>query len=161
MRTQIYLEERFLALAQGLEAYHRSVSDETQMEAAEFEELVKNILNQCPEENREWLERRLIHGNDLSLRNRIKRMIKPFNSIFGDKKERNGLVNKIVKKRNRLTHHGLSLESSTPPVRELEHLCLKMELLFELHFLLLIGFNEGEVNSIIDRCPKLQKKCNL
>lgn len=161
MRTQTYLEERFLALAQGLEAYHRSTSDETQMEAVEFEELVSDILNQCPEERREWLKGKLIHSNDLSLRNRIKRMIKPFKDTFGNNEKRGELVNRIVEMRNRLTHHGLALEPSAATNQGLEHLCLKMELLFELHFLLLIGFSEGEVNSIIADCSKLQRKRDL
>ena len=161
MRTQTYLEERFLTLAQGLEAYHRSISDETQMEAVEFEELVKNIINRCPEENRDWLEQRLMHTNDLSLRNRIKKMIEPFNSIFGNKGKRNALVNEIVETRNRLTHFGLSLEPSAATVQSLEYLCLKMELLFELHFLLLLGFSKEEVDSIIADCSKLRRKRDL
>ena len=161
MGTQTYLEERFLTLAQGLEAYHRSISNETQMEAIEFKELVKNILNQCPEENRDWLKQRLSHSNDLSLRNRIKKMIEPFNRIFGNKRERNALVEEIVGKRNNWTHRGPSLEPSAATVQRLEHLCLKMELLFELHFLLLIGFSKEEVDSIIARCPKLRRKRDL
>ena len=161
MRTQTYLEERFLALAQGLEAYHRSTSDETQMEAVEFEELVSNILNQCPEGKREWLEGKLMHSNDLSLRSRIKRMIRPFKDTFGNNEKRERLVNKIVEVRNRLTHHGLSLEPSAATIQGLEYLCLKMELIFELHFLLLIGFSEEQVNSIMVGCPKLRRKRDL
>ena len=72
--SQTYLEEKFLTLAQGLETYHRGTSNEKVMNEAEFEGLVENLLNQCPEERKEWLERKLKHGNEVSLRKRIKRL---------------------------------------------------------------------------------------
>lgn len=43
--AQRYLDGKFLALAQGLETYHRRTSDETLMEPETFEALVANIID--------------------------------------------------------------------------------------------------------------------
>ena len=52
---QRHLDEKFLTLARGLEAYHNRKFDEKRMDDAKFDELVENIVNQCPEEHRKWL----------------------------------------------------------------------------------------------------------
>ena len=36
-----------------------------------------------------------------------------------------------------------------------------MNALFRLHFLKLIGFNEQEINDIMDKCTRLKGECNL
>lgn len=73
-----YADGKFLALAQGLETYHRRTSNETLMESVEFETLVKNIIPQCPKEYKKWLKERLKHGNEINLGRRIKSIIEPF-----------------------------------------------------------------------------------
>ena len=155
--SQTYLEDRFLTLVQGLEVYHRRTSDEKQMDEAEFNELFNSLIAQCPEEKRKWLERKLNYGNELSLRNRIKRIIEPFNDIIGDRKRRKELINNIVDTRNYLTHHDQSLESKGTS-EQLQSLCLKIELLFQLHFLQLIGFSREQIDSIVANCRGLQWK---
>ena len=160
MGEQTYLEGRFMALAQGLEAYHRRTSDEKRMDDAEFEELVKNLIDQCPEEYRKWLGDKLNYGNEVSLRNRIKRMIEPFKDIIGTGKKRRELIENIVVTRNYLTHYDQSLESEAAQGDALWSLYLKMELLFQLHLLHLIGFNREEINSIMTNCEQLQWKRN-
>lgn len=157
---QKHLDERFLSLVQGLEAYHRSTSDEKQMDPAELEELVERILEQCPKEKKDWVKSRLEH-NEISLRRRVKKLIEPFKDLFGSRGNRSALINRVVETRNRLTHHGLSLELSTTNSKDLWILYQKVELLFQLHFLQLIGFNREEINSILSNCPKLQEKCAL
>lgn len=72
--AQKYLDGKFLALAQGLETYHRRTSSETLMKQEEFEALVTKILEGCPKENSEWLNGRLMHGNEINLGKRIKRI---------------------------------------------------------------------------------------
>ena len=138
MRT--YLEARFMALAQGLEAYHRRTSDEKRMDEAEFEGLVENLVNQCPEEHREWLSRELKYGNEVNLRKRLRGIINSFKEVIGNRTKRENLIDKIVYTRNYLTHYDLSLESKAAQGEALWTLCLKMELLFQLHFLQLTRF---------------------
>ena len=54
-----YLDAKVLALAQGLEFYHRRTSDETEMDQGNFESLRQTLKAQCPEEHRKWLSERL------------------------------------------------------------------------------------------------------
>ena len=161
MGAQTYLEERFSTLVQGLEAYHRRTSNEKQMAEVDFEELIENLMEHCPGEKKEWLRGKLRYGNEVSLRKRIKKLIEPFKYLFGNKEKRKKLANRIVDTRNYLTHYDLSLESKTAKGKDLWTLCLKMELLLELHILQLVGFSEEKIDSIVDNCPKLKRKCTL
>ena len=158
MASQQYLEDRFLSLVQGLETYHRRTSDDTYMDVVEFVELSENLINQCPEERRDWLRGKMEHANELNLRRRIKKLIEPFKVIIGNAQRREKLVARIVDSRNYLTHYNECLESRAVVGADLAPLCKKMEALFQLHFLQLIGFSEGELHSIVDRCRPLAWK---
>jgi ApeA N-terminal domain 1 len=74
---QKYLEGKFLALAQGLETYHRRTSDDKLMDEVEFKGFVENIVHQCPEEYKDLLAGKLKYGNEISLAKRIKSIIEP------------------------------------------------------------------------------------
>jgi hypothetical protein len=152
------LEGKFLALAQGLETYHRRTSNEKLMDEAVFKELTENLIKQCPEENKEWLSGRLKYGNELSLRHRIKNIIEPFKEFIGTSKEQNKLISTIVDTRNYLTHYDKSLESKAASGRDLWWLCLKMEAIFQLRLLQVLGFTQEEVQSVFDHSHELQKK---
>ena len=149
-----YLEVRFLSLIQGLEAYHRRASDEKEMDEIEFEKLIENLIELCPGERKEWLRGKLKYGNEVSLRKRIKRLIEPFKDLFGNKEKRKKLINRIVDTRNDLTHRS----SDSEDIEDLWILCQKMETLFQLHFLLLIGFSQEEIRSIGWNCQELRQK---
>ena len=73
--AQKYVDGKFLALAQGLETYHRRTSAETLMEPDSFESVVAEVLKGCPEEHVDWLQGRLVHGNEINLGKRLKRII--------------------------------------------------------------------------------------
>ena len=122
---QQYLDEKFLTLIRGLEAYHKRKFD--------------GRLN-------------------IPLKQRIKGIIEPFKDIIGDESKRDSLIDKIVKTRNDLTHSNLDLNPQTAKSKILWYLCLKMELLFQLHFLHLIGFNREEIDSIVANSPQIRWK---
>ena len=122
---QQYLDEKFLTLIRGLEAYHKRKFD-----------------------------RRLY----IPLKQRIKGIIEPFKDIIGDESKRGSLIDKIVKTRNDLTHSNLDLNPQPAKSKNLWHLCLKMELLFQLHFLQLIGFSREEIDSIVANSPQIRWK---
>ena len=121
------------------------------MDEVEFEELVENLIENCPGERREWLKGKLGYSNEVSLRKRIKKLIEPFKEFFGNKENRKKLINRIVDTRNYLTHYDPDLESEAAKGGDLQVLCQKMEVLFQLHFLQLIGFSQEDVNSIVER----------
>ncbi|HCH54551.1 MAG TPA: hypothetical protein DE109_13940 [Aeromonas sp.] len=158
--AQKFLDGKFLALAQGLETYHRRTSSETLMKPEEFETLVAKILEGCPEEHADWLKGRLIHGNEINLGKRIKKIIEPFKEHLGSTKDRSKLLRKIVDTRNYLTHYSEFLKENSANGRELLILCQKMEVIFKLHFLKVVGFTNKEINSVVDNCYPLKRMIN-
>ncbi|AUZ84770.1 HEPN domain-containing protein [Methylophaga nitratireducenticrescens] len=158
--AQKYLDGKFLALAQGLETYHRRTSDEKLMDTSEFESLVSKISENCPEKYLEWLNGRLMYGNEINLGKRLNRIIEPFKDRLGDKKQRNKLMRLIVDTRNYLTHYNEELKSRAAQGRELWFLCQKMEVIFQLHFLKVIGLTDEEIVSIVESSYPLKRKLN-
>lgn len=155
-----YLEGKFLALAQALETYHRRTSGERLMDDAVFKELTERLLEQCPEERRAWLAGRIAHGNEISLSRRIKSIIEPFKEILGNSKDRGRLIRSIVDTRNYLTHYDASSAELAVTGRELWVLSLKMEAIFQLHLLQVLGFTEEEVKSVLASSQELRQKLN-
>lgn len=158
--AQKYLDGKFLALAQGLETYHRRTSDEKLMDSSEFDSLVSTISESCPEKHAEWLAGRLMHGNEINLGKRLKRIIDPFKDKLGSSKERNKLLRKIVDTRNYLTHYSENLKDNAADGEELWNLCQKMEVIFQLHFLKVVGFSDEEIESVVENSYPLKQKIN-
>ena len=158
MGSQINLEAKFLAMIQGLEVLHRRTFDKTRMPDTEFQALVDDLVKFCPEGKRTWLQEKLQYGNELSLRNRIKRLIEPFNEFFGDKKARVELINSVVNTRHYLTHYDLSLESKTATGVKLEILCLELESLFQLQLLDLMGFSQEVSCALVENYRPNRRK---
>ena len=98
----------------------------------------------------EAYHRKMFNENSMRLRNRIKEIIEPFEDMMGTDEERQKLITSIIKTRNYWTHYNPELESEIAKDWDLEVLCSKIEALFQLHFLRLIGFNQEEINSIAD-----------
>lgn len=157
LRPQLSLEVQFLSLAQGLEAYHRESCDDKYMEDDEFRTLRRKALKEFPEKDKDWFAARLRRANELSLRDRIQKMVEVFNNFFGEE-EKALFIKLFVDTRNSLTHPSSDLESRAAKRENLHILCLKTELLFELYFLNIMGFSAEQIQSIADKCPKLQWK---
>lgn len=157
-----YHSGKFSALAQGFETYHRRTSDETYMDKIEFKNLVETIISTCPEDKKEWLRRRLAYGNEVSFRNRIKKVIDPFISYLETTQDREEfitkLINSITDTRNYLTHYDVALKHKAATGRDLWLLCLKMEAVFQLHLLQRLGFTEEEIKKIVNRNSYLKRK---
>ena len=160
LRLQPSHTTKFLSLAQALEVYHRKQCSDKYMETSEFKRIVKNLTRRFPEKDKNWFRMRLQHANELTLRDRLERLIEPFDKFVGGEREPQ-LVNFIADTRNYLTHYTPSLEPKVAKGDDLYILCLKMELLFELHFLELMGFSPQKIDSIVANCRKLQVKYSL
>ena len=84
---QPYLTVKFLALVQGLEAYHHR------------------------EKNLAAYRQRKKGDRDLYLREKIEDVIEPFKGVIGDEDKRGELIDEIVNTRNYLTHYKPEKES--------------------------------------------------
>lgn len=153
-----YLDGKFLALAQGLETYHRRTSNETSRDESEFRSMVASILWSCQKQNRKWLRGRLYHGNEINLGQRIKRIIEPYKSYLGNSRQRNKFIRGVVNTRNYLTHYSEELEKDAVKGSELWRLCQKMEAVFQLHLLRQLGFEESHIKRILSNNYKLKQK---
>lgn len=153
-----YLDAKVLALAQGLEIYHRRTSDETRMDKDNFKRLSQTLRDQCPEEHRKWLRERLEYGNELSLRQRIQKIIEPFNEFIGNDNQRGKLIGSIVDTRNYLTHYDKSLKSKVASGDKLFRLYCKMEAIFQLRILQELGFTQTEMKSLLGKSHNLRQK---
>lgn len=156
--TKKYLEEQFLGLIQGLETYHRRSSHETLMEQDKFDVLVTEIKSHCSTEYLEWLDGRLKYGNEISLKTRLRRIIKPFHKELGNSNNRERFLQQIVDTRNYFTHYDVTLKDKAAQGEELWRLCETLEVLFQLHFLKLIGLSDEEINTIVSKSYSLQTK---
>jgi len=156
--THQYLDGRFLALAQGLETYHRRTSSETLMDTLEFRSLVAKLLWGCDKGKRKWLRSRLMHGNEISLSQRIKRIIEPYKEHLGNTRQRNKIIRGLVNTRNYLTHYDEKTEEQSSKGLGLWLLCQKMEAIFQLHLLQQLGFTKPEIENILENNYKLSQK---
>lgn len=156
--TKKYLEEQFLGLIQGLETYHRRSSHETLMEQDKFDVLVTEIKSHCSTEHLEWLDGRLKYGNEISLKTRLRRVMKPFQEKLGNSSNREKLLQQIVDTRNYFTHYDVTLKDKAAQGEELWRLCEELEALFQLHFLKLIGLSDEEINTIVSKSYLLKTK---
>ena len=150
---------QFLTFAQALEAFHRSTSNERHMDESEFKAIRRKMIKKCPEEHKQWFGIKLLNANELTLGDRIEKMIGPSDILIDDER-RPKLITRIVKTRNSLTHYGKKSEQKASEGVLLQFLCLKMNALFRLQFLRFIGFDEREIIEIVDKCPYFKYACN-
>lgn len=139
------LESHFLFLAQAIETFHRRTCDEHLFDEPDFDELsaiLREGVNNNKDEYKDWVENKLRYGNELTLRKRLKKLIEPFNHLFGSKSDRNSFINQFLNTRNYLTHYDKSLETSACKDEELLNLGRKCEALLQLHLLKCIEFPE-------------------
>lgn len=153
-----YLDGRFLSLVQGIETLHRRNSQETLMPDSEFDQLVATIVDGCPAGRKEWLSKKLVYANELPLRQRMRQMLEPFEILYGGAKERKYFIGKVIDTRNYLTHYDPKLAQQAASGEALWKLCMKLEALFQLHFLRLIGLDAEFIRQLANENHALRSK---
>ena len=154
-----YLDDRFLSLVQGVEAYHRRAIRTTELPEGEHEQRLGEILDAAPEAHREWLRGKLAYSNEPSLRRRLKEIMRRdpdvMEPIFGNsKKERIGFVGKVVETRNYLIHFDENKKQAAAVGEELYQLTKKLSSVLEACLLRETGFGEEQVQEILSRKRK-------
>ena len=156
--AQKHTDGKFLSLVQALETFHRRTSSDTVMPSDDFQEIVQNLMNACPEEKQDWLNSRLTYGNELALRKRISIIISEFRKQFGNSRSRTSLSCKISDTRNYLTHYDKRLENKAAKGLELWNLCQKIEAIIQLCLLKKLGFTDKKIDIICDNNRYLSRK---
>lgn len=153
-----FVDARFLSMAHCLEMFHRRISTELQMDQSEYDAKVADLLSRCDKEWRESLRNRLLHGNELSLRTRLRRLVEEVGENFFSADAAKQLVNQIVDSRNYLTHYSKDLEFRAASGTNLWSLCMKMEAIFQLHLLKILGLPSDRINALVENNRGLQRK---
>lgn len=153
-----FLDSKFLALAQGLETFHRRTSSELSMSESDFEKMLSEIIDNCPATHKKWLEMKLYFANELSLRKRLQDLFEPYIDLFGSKKDIKNTVGKIVTTRNYLTHYNLELKKQASTGRDLLKTVKSMEVLFTIHFLAIIGMDKEDIIKMTKTSPILMRQ---
>lgn len=156
-----YLESAFLSIAQGLETLHDRASGEVLESPEAFANRVDRILAGCPEEFREWLVEELAYANKPSLRTRLRRMIKPFASHFGNAEVRKEFVDRVADTRNYLTHYDPDLAGRAAHGVAIYHLTEKLEALFQLQLLMMVGISQERIDRLLASNQKLRHRLGL
>ena len=158
-----YLTGIFLSLVQSLETLHRRTSDETAMEMDDFDQLRSAIIEATPLEKRTFMESKLKYANEISLRTRLKRLIHPFQDLFGTSSEVKLLVRNIVDVRNYLTHYDKAEETRAKHIidHNLYDICLKVDALLQLQFLQFTGMDVDRIRSIVSKNRLLRHRLAL
>ncbi|MHB1309070.1 MAG: ApeA N-terminal domain 1-containing protein [Limisphaerales bacterium] len=144
-----FINGRFLAMSQCLETFHRRTTKEVMMDPARYDVLVEALLDSCPKQNQEWLRGRLSHGNEVSLRRRLRKIMGPFENELGGKAATEDVIDLIVNTRNYFTHYSPVLEAKAAVREDLWSLCMKMEAVFQLHLMKQLGLADSEVSQIL------------
>ena len=153
-----YLEGRFLATVQAIETFHRyHFPDQGEMPADDYSELVETVVDAVPQERQEWLRQRIQHANEPNLRKRLRELIKPFASLFGTKRERERFIGTAVDTRNSLAHTAMVRDGLADDLGSFFRLQQKLEALFQLHLLKLLGFSYQEIEKIAEK-QELKRK---
>ena len=155
------LEGQFLSLVQSLEAMHRRASQEKPMPDDEFESIKKNVLEITPEHRRSWMEDKMRYANELSLRKRLSKMIKPFRKFYGSGRERDSFINAVVDVRNQIVHSDPELPKSSSNTKKTYVLCIKLQSLLQLHLLRMIGMDGESIEKIINEKDVLRSNLEL
>ncbi len=156
--AQKYIDGKFLALAQGLETYHRRTTNTQIMLDTEFKTILKTLLDICPEKWRDWLSGRLAHANEITLRNRLRDLVSEFNPVFGDNDAVERFISNIVDTRNFYTHYDDALRKRAVQGADLWPLCQKMEALFQMILLKRIGSSKEKVIDFVQSSQRFQYK---
>ena len=156
-----YLEGKFLSFVRGIETLHRKSSPDTEMPEKQFRDVVSGILENAPNEQKEWIERKLKYANELSLQKRMKGMLKPFQHLYGNAAKRKSFISKVVNTRNYLTHFDGNLARYAAKGNDLWALSMKLEALLRLHFLEMIGMDSKFIDKVAKENRNLRSKLEI
>lgn len=156
----LYINQKFLFLAQALEVYHRtSPNFENQVQSKpEFRARKKNIIEKVPEE-KEWLTEKLAHANEKTLAQRLNELMNLHKNevaqFIDDVKE---FSDSIRHTRNHYTHYGTGEKGMEKVAQgiQLIDLTAKMQTLLELCIFSDLGISGAPIDRMIQNLKQRQ-----
>ncbi len=161
-----YLSERFLNIAQAIEAFHRIIYggryiDKQEYQDGVYQELLKAINSTANKHNlssefKESLKKRLSYLYEFSLRKRLRQLVRTHQDCFPayflpTEQLQNNFIGTVVTVRNKLTHLDENFTvSSLIDYRELDRLCDSLEALLRICLMNLLEIDKEVIKRSID-----------
>jgi hypothetical protein len=157
-----YVQQRFLNVAQAVETYHRARKHGSVMDQAEFDSILEAVVAATPEPRRDWLKQRLQHGNEPSLRRRVRELYNSAKDVMEPVAETEKFVATVVNTRNYHTHYSPELKdiAATEPT-DLMYLVEKLRILAESSVLEEVGINGDRRLQLFKRNRNYNWVCSL
>jgi len=159
-RRHSYSPERFFNMVMALEGVHRYKHPEQSQRSEAHDKKVQSIVESVPEGYRSWVEKKLEHSHEPSLKRRLKDLVAPFKESFdwliggdGSEKKRKGWRNTVLlaiaESRNSLAHN--LPEAGTDPGQRYRCFTILGELLMAMWLMREIGIADDHIHSRIKR----------
>lgn len=143
-------QTRFLYLCQSIEILHRRMfPNEMIIPEQEFNDLKRKIMTSLPTNCPEFVQRKIESANQLSLRDRVKRMMNLFEDWFRGDEDGEEFAKRVSNTRNYLTHYHGRRNSRAADEQELWNLYNKLEILTTLYVLMLLGLDKNDIIPIV------------
>ena len=153
--TSLSEELRFTTLINALESLHRRYFDKAPQSEAAFQTRIKDIVDLLKEEDKEFVEQRLIGGNDASLRERLKEIFE-LSVNLGLEKLPKKLRGKIVQTRNYYTHGNPKLKPEILDYNQLYSVNSYLGRCLKIFILRILSVSDDDLKGIVKESPQLR-----
>lgn len=159
-KRDLYMDNRFLALAQAAETYHRhrSIFPDRAIDELEMKTRLTATVKQAPKEWREWMNQRLQFAYEPTFAERLKALANYIGPL-GERTLPPNTIRRLVELRNQMTH-GLKYEDTDERLEDILLLSGKLVLLVRACLLRDLGFEEDELGERFDRDPHSRHVAN-
>jgi hypothetical protein len=149
---RVYLETRFLLIAQAVEVFHRRMFPGRVLPRNEHRERVRTIVDSVNLSHREWLKEKLAYSNEPTLLQRLNEVCE-YAGGNSDRLLGSEARKRVKDTRNYLTHYDQTSKSKAAEGEELYRLGERLIALLQVCFLRQLSFSE-------DRSWELLKRTN-
>jgi hypothetical protein len=150
---RLFIETRFLNIAQALESLHNILFSNQYLPDDKFIEQKERVLQSVPDELIEWVKDALNNANYKRFRLKILELLDNKKSFIGQFIDNTNLFAKrVTETRNEFVHH--NKQKSTFQKEELPSAIYLLTMVFEIYLLEIIGFSDEKVKELLE--PKIQ-----
>ncbi|MHB0915206.1 MAG: ApeA N-terminal domain 1-containing protein [Thermoleophilia bacterium] len=158
---ELYMENKFLGMAQVLETYHRrfiggQYQNEEEYKRGLYKQLIDAIPKTVEADYRSSIKNKMKYMYEYSLRKRLNEIIdccpaKIVDLLIGDSKAKKKFIKNTVNTRNYFTHYSKELEVEAVSGEELYWLYRKMKILIEIMMFKEMGFDNTRICDFINQ----------
>lgn len=152
-RNRLFIDARFLSVAQALESLHSILFNSQYLPSDKFIEQKEKALQAVPKELTEWVEDALSNANYKRFRLKILELLDNKKEFIGRLIDDMELfAKKVTGTRNEFVHH--NKQKWTFQKEELPSTIYILTMVFELYLLEIIGFSNEKIKELLE--PKIQ-----